>query len=211
MSQESNASSSESSHFSSDAMKDIPENLQENISPSAESSHIPSGMVKETHEDLRAGYLAALQLAVYDGQLSWQITGTFLQFAILMIVAAIFPSFAGSNNNFISALAALGVSIAGVIMTSMFGSMVTRIRTYEEYWILRATHLESYLNNSVEILKGSSFLSAQGHITVGGNTVYMPRMAAIRSKTMLAAFFILFLIAFLSLLAFNIWRIIFTI
>ena len=162
---------------------------------------------KKIPEDLRAGYLAALQMAVYDGQLSWQITGIFLQFAILMIVAAIFPSFVGSTDKFISALAALGVSVAGIIMTSMFGSMVMRVRTYEEYWILRATELESHLSDPVEILQGSAMLSARGYITVGGDTVHMRRIAAIKSKTMLGAFFILFLIAFLSLLVFNIWRI----
>jgi hypothetical protein len=161
---------------------------------------------KKTPEDLRAGYLAALQMAVYDGQLSWQITGIFLQFAILMIVAAIFPSFAGSTDKFISALAALGVSVAGLIMTSMFGSMVMRVRTYEEYWILRATQLESHFSEPVEILQGSALLSARGHITVGGDTIHMRRIAAIKSKTMLRAFFVLFLVAFLSLVVLNIWR-----
>jgi hypothetical protein len=163
---------------------------------------------KETSEDLRVGYVTAVQMAIYDGQLSWQITGIFVQFGILMIVGAVFPSFVGSTNDLIIAFAGLMVSIAGIILTSMFGSMVMRVRTFEGYWVLRATQLESQMSDSVETLEGSNVLSSRGYITVNANTIRMPRIAAVKSKVMLGAFFTSFLLVFLGLFATNLWRLI---
>lgn len=159
-------------------------------------------------EDLRVGYQAAIQMAIYDGQLSWQVTGIFVQFAILIIAGAVFPSFVGSKNDLIISIAGLGVSLAGIIMTSMFGSMVMRVRTYEEYWVLRATQIESYLSDIVETLKGSMLLSSRGHITVDGNTVRLRRISAIKSKAMLKALFLCFLVAFICLFSINLWRLV---
>lgn len=154
-------------------------------------------------DDVRAGYQAALQMAVYDGQLSWQVTGTFVQFAILMIAGAVFPSFVGSKDQFVLAVAGLCVSLAGLVMTSMFGSMVMRVRTYEEYWTLRAIELESYLDDVVETLSGSIVLSRTGSITVGGDTVHMRQTSAVKSKQMLKALFLCFIIVFIVLLGLN--------
>ena len=161
---------------------------------------------KSTSDDLRIGYQTAVQMSVYDGQLSWQVTGLFMQFAILMIAGAVFPSFVGSKDKLIISLAGLTVSFAGLIMTSMFGSMIMRIRTYEEYWVLCAKKLESKLCEQVTTFEGSSYLSSQGRITIDGNTVRLRRIAAIKSKLMLNTFFICFFVAFLGLFVINIRR-----
>jgi hypothetical protein len=157
-------------------------------------------------EDVRIGYQAAVQLAIYDGGLSWQVTGTYLQFAILMIAGAVFPSFVGSRKPLVVAIAGIAVSIAGLLMTSMFASTVSRIRTYEEYWVQCATHLESFFPVPVSTLQGSDRLSRAGVVTVAGSTVKLPRLSAVKSKMMIKALFVCFLVAFFSLLCINILR-----
>ncbi len=145
-------------------------------------------------------------MVVYDGQLSWQITGTFVQFAIFIIAGAVFPSFVGTKDQFVLAFAALAVSVAGIVMTAMFRSMVMRVRTYEEYWVLRAIELESHLDDVVETLWGSNVLSSAGFVTVGGDTVHMRRTSAVKTKPMLNALFLCFFLIFIGLFALNIWR-----
>jgi len=157
-------------------------------------------------EDLRSCYQAAVQLAIYDGQLSWQVTGLFVQFAILMIAGAVFPSFIGSNDKIVIAIAGMAVSLAGIIMTSMFGSMVMRSRTYEQYWAHCAIQMESYLGSPVSVLKGSMLLSSEGQINLGKCKIHMSRIAAVKSKVMLGALFICFLLTFLCLFIFNSYR-----
>ena len=176
------------------------------MSQEDEPSHTLDSTKKTTSEDLRVGYQAAVQMAVYDGQLSWQVTGTFVQFAILMIAGAVFPSFVGSEDKLVLAFTGLLVSAAGILMTAMFGSMVNRVRTYEEYWVLRATQLESGMCDLVDTFEGSRLLSSRGQITIDGDTVRMGRISAVRSKGMLGALFICFLTIFLSLFAFNLFR-----
>lgn len=161
---------------------------------------------KVNEEDVRAGYQTAVHMAVYDGQLSWQVTGIFVQFAILMIAGAVFPAFIGTKDQVVVASAGLAVSLAGIVMTSMFGSMVMRVRTYEEYWVLRAIQLESYLDNVVETLRGSAMLSRNRSISVGRDTVHMRRTSAVKTKLMLGALFLFFLITFTGLLGLNVWR-----
>ena len=163
---------------------------------------------KSTSDDLRIGYQTAVQMSVYDGQLSWQVTGLFMQFAILMIAGAVFPSFVGSKDKLIISLAGLTVSFAGLIMTSMFGSMIMRIRTYEEYWVLCAKKLESNLSEKVTTFSGSSSLSRQGYISIDSEIVRLRRIAAVKSKVMLNTFFMCFLIAFIILLIINIQRLV---
>lgn len=163
---------------------------------------------KSTLDDLQVGYQGAIQMAVYDGHLSWQITGLFMQLAILMIVGAVFPSFVGSKDELTISIAGLLVSFAGLTMTSMFSSMIMRIRTYEEYWVLCVMDLESRLGEQVTTFEGSSRLSSERNISVIGKTIKMGKFAAIKSKIMLRAFYILFFISFLVLLGINIRRLI---
>ena len=157
-------------------------------------------------DDVRIGYQTAIQMAVYDGQLSWQVTGMFVQFAILMIAGAVFPSFVGTKDELVISIAGSVVALAGIIMTSMFGSMVMRIRTYEEYWVVSATRLEDYLSKFVFTFKGSVELSKQKSITINKNTVRLKKISIIKSKTMLGALFVCFLLTFFLLLCINIWR-----
>jgi hypothetical protein len=156
----------------------------------------------ETH----LAYQAAVQMAVYDGQLSWQVTGIYVQFAILMIVGSVFPSFVASEGGLALALAALGISMAGIVLSFMFGSMVRRMRAYEEYWVACATELEGYLQLPISTLKGSAVLSRDRRISIGTTTVVMPRASAVHSNAMLRALFGAFLMVFVGLLAFNCWR-----
>ncbi|MEQ8320479.1 MAG: hypothetical protein RH946_09460 [Rhodospirillales bacterium] len=142
-------------------------------------------------------------MAVYDGQLSWQVTGTFVQYAVVTIAAAVFPSFAGTQEPFWIALVGLLVSIGGLIMTLMFGSMVMRVRTYEEYWSTRAKQLEGILDDAVKTFAGSVELSKNGSIRIGEDVIKMGKISLIKSKVILGALFISFALVFLSLSAFN--------
>ena len=169
---------------------------------------LPEASKSNSPDDLRVGYQTAVQMAVYDGQLSWQVTGLFVQFAILMIAGAVFPSFVGSNDKLTIAVAGLAVSFAGLIITCMFGSMIMRIRTYEEYWVLCAKKLESNLSEKVTTFSGSSSLSRQGYISIDSEIVRLRRIAAVKSKVMLNTFFMCFLIAFIILLIINIQRLV---
>ena len=171
-------------------------------------SHVtlPDHSQSSVSDDLRVGYQAAVQMAVYDGQLSWQVTGLFVQFAILMIAGAVFPSFVGSDDTKTIAFAGLAVSFAGLTMTGMFGSMIMRMRTYEEYWVLCAKNLESYLPKEVTVFEGSSILSIHGKISIGKEIVRMRPIAAVKSKVMLNTFFMCFLVTFLVLIIINVQR-----
>jgi hypothetical protein len=164
--------------------------------------------INDKLEDMSVGYQAAVQLAIYDGQLSWQVTSIFIQFAILTIAGAIFPSFVGSKNALVLAVAGLAISFGGIIMTSMFGSMAMRIRAYEECWFRHATHYEAYLDHRVKTLQSSVLLSKEGNVKIGDDFIHMPRIAAIESKTMLRALFLCFLCLFLGLFIMNLWRLV---
>jgi len=158
-------------------------------------------------DDIRNGYLTTIQLAIYDGQLSWQITGTYVQVAILLVAGSVFPSFVGPDEQrSVMDAAALLVSLAGILMTGMFGSMILRIRAFEEYWILRATQLEESFGDSVETLRGSATLARTGLVTTSHGSVRMPRVAGVKSKLMLASLFGSFLLTFIALAAANVWR-----
>lgn len=158
-------------------------------------------------EDVRMCYQSAVQLATYDGQLSWQVTGLFLQFAFLMIAGAVFPSFVGSDDRSVMGIAGMVVSAAGLTMTVMFGSMVRRVRTYEEYWVSCAAQLEPFMSSPVRIMNGMYLLSTQKRVAVGENsTVHMPKVSAIKSKVMLNVLFVLFVVAFLVLFTINVFR-----
>jgi hypothetical protein len=151
----------------------------------------------KAHEDARAAYGTAIDLVIYDGELSWQITGTFVQFSILVIAGAFSPSFIGSSDRATAYLTAFVVSLAGMILTTMFASTVARIRTYEHYWVLRAAQLESYLGKNVRTVGGSMELSRSGSIAVGDQTIRLPRIAAVKSKLMLRALYLSFFLTFL--------------
>ncbi len=157
-------------------------------------------------EDVRVSYQTAVQLVTYDGKLSWQVSGIFLQFAFLMIAGAIFPSFVGSDNRIVLGVVGMFVSAAGFTMTLMFGSMVRRIRAYEEYWVSCAAHLESFMSSPVQTMRGAHVLSVRQRIVVSDKAIQIPKIAAIKSKVMLGALFICFLIAFAVLFVVNVYK-----
>ncbi len=109
-------------------------------------------------EDVRMSYQCAVQLVTYDGQLSWRVSGIFLQFAFLMIAGAVFPSFVGSDSRLVMGVVGMFVAAAGFTMTLMFGSMVRRIRAYEEYWVSCAAHLESFMSSPIQTVGGAHLL-----------------------------------------------------
>ena len=154
-------------------------------------------------DNLRAQYAAAVQMAVYDGQLSWQITGLFVQFAILMVVGAIFPSFVwvSTSKPLLGAAGGL-VALGGLVMASMFGSMSLRIRTYQDLWVARAEDLE-HLLGPPGVLSSGSELSRVGLIQIGQTTLRMRRVSSVKTKTVMSWLFGMFAVVFLALLVFN--------
>ena len=171
----------------------------------------PSKTDSEAHEDVRVGYNAAVLLTIYDGQLSWQVAGTFVQVAILMIAGAYSPVFIDSGDGIAVHFGALLVSLGGLTMTCLFGSTVARIRTYERYWVLRAAQLESLLNERVDTVRGSNHLSESGAIKVDGATVEIGRIAAVKSRTLLGALFLGFSLTFLFAGVMNAWHLFHTV
>ncbi len=157
-------------------------------------------------DDLRAQYAAAVQMAVYDGQLSWQVTGLFVQFAFLMVVGAIFPSFVGTTSKPLLGAAGSLVALAGLIMASMFGSMSLRIRTYQDLWVARAEDIERRLGPP-GVLSSGSELSRFGSIQIGQTMLRMRRVSSAKTKTVMSWLFGLFCIVFLALLIFNLIRV----
>ncbi|HWC66555.1 MAG TPA: hypothetical protein VG478_00690 [Acidimicrobiales bacterium] len=169
------------------------------------NGHFDSGPAPD---NVRLGYQTATQFAVYDGQLSWQVTGIFVQFGFVLIFGATFPSFVGDNGSEkVLAFAGLGVSVAGWILTAMFGSMVSRIRTYEGYWVSRAAEYEAQFRQTNETIRGSIALSKDHEVTVNGSKATMPRYAIVSSRYMLNAMFLAFLLAFMVLIGVNAWRV----
>jgi len=165
------------------------------------------GEAGERPDDLRAQYAVAVQMAVYDGQLSWQVTGLFVQFAILMVVGAIFPSFVGTTSKPILGVAGGLVALAGLVMAGMFGSMSLRIRTYQDLWVARAEDLESLLAPPGVLSLGSK-LSRDGSIQIGQSALRMHWMSSAKTKTVMSWLFGLFVMVFAGLLIFNIVRVV---
>ena len=158
-------------------------------------------------DDLRAQYAAAVQMAVYDGQLSWQVTGLFVQFAFLMVVGAIFPSFVGTTSKPLLGVAGGLIALAGLVMATMFGSMSLRIRTYQDLWVARAEDLEGRLGPP-GVLSSGSQLSRAGSIQIGPATLRMRRVSSVKTKTVMSWLFGLFAVVFLALLVFNLVRVV---
>ena len=156
-------------------------------------------------EDLRAQYAAAVQMAVYDGQLSWQVTGLFVQFAILLVAGAVSPSFAGTSNKLLLALIGALVALAGIVMSAMFGSMALRIRTYQDYWSARAEELEAMMPLR-GLFSGASQLSRLGTLTVASTTLRMRRSYGVKTKVMMTLLFGVLTLAFVGLLVFDLVR-----
>jgi hypothetical protein len=141
-------------------------------------------------------------MAIYDGQLSWQVTGIFLQLAAVMAAGAIFPSFIGSDNRIAQAASGIVISVAGVVLSAMFGSMAMRIRTYAGFWSARARDLESHLTGT-GTFTGASMLSTMGQVDLGTSRVKMRTIYGVRTKLMMATFFSLTIATFVGLLALN--------
>ncbi len=157
-------------------------------------------------EDVRMSYQCAVQLVTYDGQLSWRVSGIFLQFAFLMIAGAVFPSFIGSDSRLVLGVVGMFVAAAGFTMTLMFGSMVRRIRAYEEYWVSCAAHFESLMSSPIQTVGGAHLFSVNKTIHISDKVIHMPKVAAIKSKVMLDALFASFLITFAVLFVVNVYK-----
>ena len=158
-------------------------------------------------DSLRAQYAAAVQMAVYDGQLSWQVTGLFIQFAFLLVVGAVFPSFVGTTSKPLLGVVGGLIALGGLVMASMFGSMSLRIRTYQDLWVARAEDLERLLGPP-GVLSSASQLARTGSIQIGPTILRMRRVSSVKTKTVMSWLFGLFAVIFLGLLIFNIVRVI---
>jgi hypothetical protein len=148
-------------------------------------------------------------MAVYDGQLSWQVTGIFVQFAFLLIAGAVSPSFIGTSNKMLLAVAGAIVALAGIVAAAMFGSMALRIRTYQDYWCARAEEFESMMPLSGPgLFTGSSQLSRTGSYPVKANSelLKMRRSSRIKTKQVMTFLFVIFVVVFTGLFVFNLVR-----
>jgi HAD superfamily hydrolase (TIGR01509 family) len=171
------------------------------------AANAPEGAAATSNDvdDLRVQYAAAVQMSVYDGQLSWQVTGLYVQFAFLLAAGAIFPSFVGPANQLVVALAGGLVALAGLVTALMFGSMCMRIRTYQDLWVARAEEIEQRMSGPGVLSAGGQLSSGQA-LSIGANTLRMSRVSAIRTKTMMNVLFGVFVAVFLGLMLINVAR-----
>jgi hypothetical protein len=153
-------------------------------------------------DQLALQYQSAVQMSIYDGQLSWQVTGIFLQLAVVMAAGAIFPSFIGTDNRVAQALSGLAIAIAGGVLTAMFGSMTMRIRQYEQYWSTRAAELEGQMVG-LGTFQGSARLASERCLTVGTVPLTMNRLYRIHTAFMMRTFYGLVLISFVAFIVLN--------
>ncbi|HEX8723405.1 MAG TPA: hypothetical protein VF736_22495 [Pyrinomonadaceae bacterium] len=100
--------------------------------------------------DVRAAYQSAVDLIIYEGQLSRNTTSVFVQFGILIIAAAVSPLFVDTGSTGLKASVGFILSVVGVVASVMWWSMVARSRRYYEYWIYCASELEQYLPGQVQ-------------------------------------------------------------
>lgn len=120
-------------------------------------------------DDIRSTYQVATALIVYEGQLTWRVTSVFLQFAILLIAAAVFPSFIGSVDLRTQAVVGFALSVLGCVASIMWMSMVFRNRKYYQYWLFKATELEQKMAEE-------STVYVDGYKFSGGATIEFPTL-----------------------------------
>jgi HAD superfamily hydrolase (TIGR01509 family) len=172
--------------------------------PAPKAESVPPAAA-DTIEDSRSQYAAAVTMSVYDGQLSWQVTGLYVQFAFLLAAGAVFPSFVGSTNRLVLAAAGALVSLAGLVTALMFGSMCMRVRTYQDLWVARAVEIEEGMSGP-GVLSAGSLLSSARVLRVGSETLRMSWASAVRTKTMMNVLFMVFVLVFFGLLVLNLTR-----
>ncbi len=103
---------------------------------------------KDILNNISTGYQTAINLAIYEGRLTWQTTAIFTQFAAALIVVSVYPSFINSTNNRILTVIALFFSTIGIIASLSWWSMVSRNRKYYQYWFSSARELEKELRKT---------------------------------------------------------------
>lgn len=140
--------------------------------------------------DQRVGYQVATQMMIFEGNLKWRMTGVFVPFAGLILVAAVMPSFIGINNEKVIAIVATIFSIVGIIISFMWYSMLSRSHKYYEYWIASARELEKQLDTSVKTLERGRRLSAQQE--VDGDRFIFNKHERVRVVANLKFFYVLF-------------------
>lgn len=155
-------------------------------------------------DDIRAGYAAAIQLAVYEGQLAWRMLGAFAAFNSIIMAVAAYPLVVKSPAVFLRSVSVL-LSLVGVVWTLIWVFMVVRSRNYYAYWLRSARELEGYLDERVRTLqRGHDFIEGNA-VTVANEVIRLPGWARFRIGWGLYAAFLVFFIAYGSMLGFHIY------
>ena len=153
-------------------------------------------------------YQSAVNMIAYEGQLAWRATTIFVQFTILLVAGATFPSFIGTADPRPIALTGLALSSLGAASSIAWWCMVSRSRKYYYYWILVARELESYLPETVDLFHRGQRLAAGETVDVDGTRIHFRSLERVRMKSGLAFVYASALVIFILLFAVNVYRVI---
>lgn len=168
----------------------------------------PSEKDKVSPEDIRAAYQSSVQLIVYEGGVTWRTTAVFIRFATLLIAGAIFPAFIGSVNPKLIATAGLIFSIAGLAVSIMWWSMISRSRKYYEFWFYSARELETMMYSGIQTFQRGFEFSRGNEVSVSNTTMRFSFIQRIKMRSNLNLFYGLFTGVFALLGIINVYRVI---
>ena len=168
----------------------------------------PSTNSNALSTEIIAAYQSAVDLAIYEGGLAWQATSVYIQFSILLIAGAIFPSFVGTINPQILSLAGLILSFVGVGSTLAWWSMIGRSRTYYQYWILSARELESQLSEPIQTLTRGAKFAEGDNVVVDSTSIKFRLFERIKMRTNFSLIYATFLLSFIVIMIINFLRVI---
>ena len=153
-------------------------------------------------------YQSATNMITYEGQLAWQATTIYVQFTILLVAGATFPSFIGTADPRPIALTGLALSALGAASSVAWWCMVSRSRKYYYYWILVARELESSLPEAVDLFHRGQRFAVGETVEVDGVRIHFKFLERVRMKSGLAFVYASSLVIFTLLFAVNVYRII---
>jgi hypothetical protein len=170
----------------------------------------PSRKLPRADESSNIGlaYQSTVSMIAYEGQLAWQATTIFVQFTILLVAGATFPSFIGTADPRPVALTGLALSSLGAMSSVAWWCMVSRSRKYYYYWILVARELESSLPEAIDLFHRGQRFAVGETVEVDGVRIHFKSLERVRMKSGLAFVYASSLVIFILLLAVNVYRVI---
>mgnify|MGYP003576968661 CR=1 FL=1 len=163
---------------------------------------------KAASDDIRTAYQAAVQLIIYEGQLTWWSLAVFMAFATLLIAGAASTSFLGVTNAQLVAMVSLLFAIAGVISSLMWWSMLARGRRYYEYWVASARALEQQMGDTIQTLQRGQLFAEGGKVQVDNKVIAFRFIERIPMKSIFHLFYASFTLIFFCLVAMNSYRVV---